>query len=144
MAMAEQLAVVDEDVSARLQTDVQLILPGTSSEFQYTFGDEGRYEAYFDEWGIGWRKPKDGGFYYDMYHHPLSGVDSLDEMKRHPFPNPHDDQRFATLREQAEAAVSTGKAVVLCRDRRGLFLATGIRGLLHRPGPEPPSGRLHA
>jgi len=31
----------------------------------WSFEDLGEYEAYTDEWGIGWKKPKKGGFYYD-------------------------------------------------------------------------------
>jgi len=111
--MAEQLALVDEDLAERLSADVRLVLPGTASGFEYTLVDDGQYEAYTDEWGIGWRKPNDGGFYYDMYYHPLAGADSLDDLKAHPFPDPVDDERFATLRAQAEAVVAKGKAVVL-------------------------------
>ena len=113
MAMAEQLAEVDEDLAERLQTDFRLVMPGVPSGFQYAFRDEGAYEAYTDEWGIGWRKPKVGGFYYDMYRHPLAGTDPSAEVKGYPFPDPLDEQRFATLRAQAEAAVAQEKAVVL-------------------------------
>jgi uroporphyrinogen decarboxylase len=113
MAMAEQLAHVDEDVGVRLQTDCRLVSPNLPSDFEYVFRDEGAYEAYTDEWGIGWRKPKDGGFYYDMYYHPLADASSLDEFKAHPFPNPVDKRRLAGLRQQAEVAASRGKAVVL-------------------------------
>jgi uroporphyrinogen decarboxylase len=113
LAQAEQLAVVDEDLAERLGADVRLIRPGPASGFSYRFRDEGEYEAYTDEWGIGWRKPKQGGFYYDMYQHPLSGAGSLREMQAHRFPDPHDPGRFATLRSQAEAAAAKGKAVVL-------------------------------
>ena len=120
MAMAEQLAEVDPDLSARLQTDFRLVMPGSPAGFQYTLRDEGAYEAYTDEWGIGWRKPKDGGFYYDMYHHPLAGAPSMDEVKRYAFPEPEDPLRFATLREQAEAAVAQEKAVVLAGPCAGI------------------------
>ena len=112
-AMAEQLAMVDDDVAERLQADVSPVKPDPASGFQFSFHDEGGYEAYFDEWGIGWRKPKDGGFYYDMYRHPLAGVESLVGMEAVRFPDPLDDQRFATLRAQAEAAAAAGKAVAL-------------------------------
>jgi uroporphyrinogen decarboxylase len=120
MGMAEQLAVVDEDLGQRLETDFRLVMPGASSAFQYIFRDEGRYEAYTDEWGIGWRKPVDGGFYYDMYHHPLAGATSLDEFKRYPFPDPLDEQRFATLREQAEDVRARGKVAVLAGPSAGI------------------------
>jgi uroporphyrinogen decarboxylase len=118
--VAEQLVLVDEDVAERLQTDVRPVLPGIPSAFEYAFRDEGAYEAYTDEWGIGWRKPRDGGFYYDMYHHPLAAADSLDAFKVYSFPDPLDDGRFAPLRAQAEAAASRGKAVALAGPCAGI------------------------
>lgn len=119
LAMAEQLACVDEDVAGRLLTDFRLILPGLPSGFQYDFRDEGAYEAYTDEWGIGWRKPKDGGLYYDMYIHPLADK-AWDEFSSFPFPDPVDEQRFAPLRAQAEAIAAQGKAAVLAGPCAGI------------------------
>jgi uroporphyrinogen decarboxylase len=116
----EQLVRVDEDLAQRLEADVRPVLPETASSFEYVFRDEGNYEAYTDEWGIGWRMPREGGFYYDMYQHPLATADSLEEMKAHPFPDPLDDGRFATLREQAEAAAPKGKAVALAGPCAGI------------------------
>jgi uroporphyrinogen decarboxylase len=116
----EQLVRVDEDLAQRLEADVRPVLPETASSFEYVFRDEGNYEAYTDEWGIGWRMPREGGFYYDMYQHPLATADSLEEMKAHPFPDPLDDGRFATLREQAEAAAAKGKAVALAGPCAGI------------------------
>lgn len=118
--IAEQLVRVDEDLADYLQTDVRLAKPGTASTFEYTFRDEGEYEAYTDEWGIGWRKPLDGGFYYDMYYHPLASAESLDDLKAYPFPNPLDDGRFAPLRGQAESARARGKAVALAGPCAGI------------------------
>ena len=111
--LAEQLVLVDEDLAQRLDADVRPVLPGTASTFEYTFRDEGEYEAYTDEWGIGWRKPKEGGFYYDMYHHPLAKATSLADLRAYPFPDPLDDARCRPLRAQAEAAAAQGKAIAL-------------------------------
>ncbi|NOR82215.1 MAG: hypothetical protein GQ526_01840 [Ardenticatenales bacterium] len=55
-----------------------------------------------------------------MYHHPLAAASSLDEFRTYPFPDPLDDQRFVTLREQAEAAVARGKAAVLAGPSAGI------------------------
>jgi uroporphyrinogen decarboxylase len=118
--VAEQLAVIDEDLAELLQTDVRPLVPGTPSQFRYQFRDQGAYEAYTDEWGIGWRKPKDGGLYYDMYQHPLAAADSLDAFQAYPFPDPLDDQRFAALRSQAEAAVARGRIVALAGPCAGI------------------------
>jgi uroporphyrinogen decarboxylase len=119
--MAEQLAVVEEDVAKRLETDVALATPQPSADFEFVFRDEGDYEAYTDEWGIGWRKPKEGGFYYDMYIHPLADAESLDDFKAFKFPDPVDDHRFENLRRDAEAAVGRGKAVALAGPCAGIL-----------------------
>jgi uroporphyrinogen decarboxylase len=116
----EQLVRVDEDAAEKLAADVRPVLPGTALEFDYAFVDEGQYEAYRDEWGIGWRKPKDGGFYYDMYYHPLAEATSIDELTAFPFPDPVDDGRFLPLRAQAEAAAAKGKAVALAGPCAGI------------------------
>lgn len=116
----EQLVRVDEDLAQRLKADVRPVLPGLASTFAYQFHDEGSYQSYHDEWGISWRKPLDGGFYYDMYHHPLARAASLDELLAHPFPDPLDDGRFAPLRAQAEAARAAGKAVALAGPCAGI------------------------
>ncbi|MBN1659420.1 MAG: hypothetical protein JXA93_13535 [Anaerolineae bacterium] len=48
-----------------------------------------------------------------MYHHPLAGATSLDELRAYPFPDPLDEARFRPLRAQAEAAAAQGKAIAL-------------------------------
>ena len=111
---------MDEDLAERLADRCPAGTAGHGVGFEYVFRDEGAYEAYTDEWGIGWRKPKDGGLYYDMYHHPLAMASSLDELKAYPFPDPLDSGRFAALRSQAEAAASKGKAVALAGPCAGI------------------------
>jgi uroporphyrinogen decarboxylase len=118
--LAEQLVLVDDDVAERLATDIRAVLPGAPSTFDLIFRDEGPYEAYTDEWGIGWRKPRDGGFYYDMYHHPLSAAQSLGEIRAYSLPDPLDDGRFRPLRAQAERARVQGKAVALAGPCAGI------------------------
>jgi uroporphyrinogen decarboxylase len=125
----EQLVLVDADLTQRLEADVRPVLPGLASTFAYQFRDEGSYQSYRDEWEIGWRKPLDGGFYYDMYHHPLARAASLDELLAHPFPDPLDEGRFAPLRAQAEAARATGKAVALAGPCAGIAeVCSWLRG----------------
>jgi uroporphyrinogen decarboxylase len=119
--MAEQLAVVEQDLAKRLETDVALVAPQPQADFEFVFRDEGAYEAYTDEWGIGWRKPKEGGFYYDMYIHPLANAGSLEDFKAFIFPDPLDDHRFQNLRRDVEAAVERGKAVALAGPCSGIL-----------------------
>ena len=118
--LAEQLVVVDEDLADALKVDVRPVRPGAASGHQLSFFQDGRYTAYYDEWGIGWRMPRENGFYYDMFHHPLADADSLEEFKTYPFPDPLDPGRLAPLRRRAEAAARTGRAVALAGPSAGI------------------------
>jgi len=119
--MAEQLAVVEKDLAERLKTDVALVIPQPQADFEFVFRDEDAYEAYTDEWGIGWQKPTEGGFYYDMYIHPLANAEKLEDFKTFKFPDPLDDHRFQNLWFDAEAAAEQDKAVALAGPCSGIL-----------------------
>jgi uroporphyrinogen decarboxylase len=109
----QQLAVVDEDLAARLETDCRNVAPRSSAIYNLSFRDEGDYTAYTDEWGLGWRMPKEGGFYYDMYHHPLSEAATVGDVAGYVWPEARDPHRFAGLRERARAVREAGRIVIL-------------------------------
>ena len=125
----EQLAHFESDVAERLETDFEFVMPHEPSGYEVVYRDMGDYTAYTDEWGIGWKKPKNGGFYYDMYYHPLAEAETLEDIKAYQFPDPFDDQRYQNLRPEIEAAKSRGKAVVLSGPGSGILeLYTWLRG----------------
>jgi uroporphyrinogen decarboxylase len=75
MDIIQQIVEIDPDLRQRWATDVTNVAPRSSATFKIvinTTGMEG-YNFFHDEFGIGWRSPKDGGFFYDMFHHPLAG-----------------------------------------------------------------------
>jgi uroporphyrinogen decarboxylase len=109
----QQLASVSEDVHQILQTDVHSVLPHGSDLYQMVVRDEGDYTAYNDEMGVGWRKPKVGGFYYDMAGHPFEKAQTIEDMVNHTWPDPIEKSRFIGVREKAQAVRDEGKAVVL-------------------------------
>ncbi len=111
--LTEQLAVIDGDVAERLKPDCLRLAPAAPSFYERTFSDEGDYVAFADEWGIVWRMPKEGGFFYDMWRHPLAGATSTADLKAYRWPDPTDAQRFAGLGERARALRAQGRAVVL-------------------------------
>ena len=84
----QQLATVDEDVMELLQADCRNVAPRSSAIYNLELRDEGEYSAYTDEWGIGWRMPKTGGFYYDMSDHPLAQAHSLESTAKYKSPIP--------------------------------------------------------
>lgn len=97
----QQIARVDDDVMDRFGVDVKNISPRSSATFQIEIKDGGDYTCFHDEFKIGWRMPKDGGLYYDMFEHPLAGTITEADVDRFPWPDPHDPARFAGLREAA-------------------------------------------
>ncbi len=111
--LIQQLATVDEDVAERLQTDCRNVAPRSSAIYNLEFRDEGNYTAYTDEWGIDWHMPKQGGFYYDMYRHPLAEAETVGDVEAYVWPDSTDPQRFEGLRERAKAVRDQGKVVIL-------------------------------
>ncbi len=109
----QQLATIDEDMNERLKTDCRNVAPRSSAIYNLALRDEGDYTAYTDEWGIGWQKPKEDGFYYDMYHHPLASASAIGDIEDYAWPDAVDPHRFEGLRERAKAVHDQGKVVIL-------------------------------
>ena len=98
----QQIVRVDDDVLDRLGVDVKNISPRSSATYQIDVQDGGDHTYFYDEFKIGWRMPKDGGFYYDMFSHPLAGQQSLEAIDAFTWPDPLDPARFAGLKAAAE------------------------------------------
>jgi uroporphyrinogen decarboxylase len=116
MDVFQQMAVVDEDVRQVLGVDVRNVAPRSSATHQIVVNetDMPGYNFFHDEWGIGWRMPKEGGFYYDMFDHPLSRSTSIEDIKNFPWPDPVDPTRFEGLQERAKyVAEERGELVIL-------------------------------
>jgi uroporphyrinogen decarboxylase len=116
MDIFQQIASVDDDVRERLSSDVRNVAPRSSATFRIEINttDMPGYDFFHDEWGIGWRKPKDGGFFYDMFDHPLAEATSIDDINKFPWPDPTDPNRFIGLQERARmVAEDLGELVIL-------------------------------
>ncbi|MBI2844309.1 MAG: hypothetical protein HYX78_12985 [Armatimonadetes bacterium] len=103
---------MDEDFLERLRVDTTFV-PRRSVGRGPDIQDDGNYLNYTDDWGIGWRMPKEGGFYYDFYFNPLDVDDLKQRLATYSWPDPTDSRRFEGLREKAQAAREKGKLVVL-------------------------------
>ena len=113
--IVQQIAVVDDDVRHAFKVDVRDVAPRSSASFNIGIQDDmPEYTHFYDEWGIGWKMPKTGGLYYDMFHHPLRGDVTTGDIDRYPWPNPVDPARFDGLRERARYAADVeGQGVVI-------------------------------
>ncbi len=129
----QQLARIDQDMLERLEVDVRPVDPGRPlrAPLATPVQNEGDYYAFTDEWGITWKMPVDGGFYFDMRRHPLAGPDvTVADVERHPWPDPLDPGRFATMKARADHYVhDEEKAYILGRNAAGILeIALWVRG----------------
>jgi uroporphyrinogen decarboxylase len=116
MDVFQQIAFVDDDLRQRLGCDARNVAPRSSATFKIVVDEDSMpgYRFFHDEWGIGWRMPKDGGFYYDMFDHPFAGSTDIEDIKKFPWPDPVDPARFTGLAEGARhVADDLGEAVIL-------------------------------
>lgn len=131
MNVCEQVVVIDEDIRQFFGVDARGVEPRDPSTYRLEIkNDLPGHTCFYDEWGIGWKMPLEGGFFYDMFYHPLAQAQSLDDVKTYSFPDPHDAQRYRGLREQARhAAEIERQAVVLAGISSGILeLAAWLRG----------------
>lgn len=120
----QQLALVDEDVMQRLGVDVHNISPRSTASFKIEVKEtpDKRYRYFSDEYQIGWRMPVDGGMYYDMFEHPLSGEITLESVDRYALPDPLDPARFSGLREASLKVLEKEKrALIVGNISAGIF-----------------------
>lgn len=122
--IVQQLAQVDNDVMDRLGVDVNNVSPRSSASYQIEIREMegGKYTYFYDEYGIGWRMPKIGGLYYDMFDHPLSGDIDESDVESYLLPDPTDPARFTGIREAAERVIKEEqRAVIVGNLSAGIF-----------------------
>jgi len=122
--MLQQLALVDDDVMQRLGADVRNISPRSTASFKIELKEspDGQYRYFYDEYQIGWRMPIDGGMYYDMFEHPLSGEITSGTVDAYKLPDPLDPARFAGLREASQKVLEQeNRALVIGNMSAGIF-----------------------
>ena len=122
--IVQQLAQVDNDVMDRLGVDVKNVSPRSSASYQIEIKEMegGKYTYFYDEYGIGWRMPKIGGLYYDMFDHPLGGDIDESDVESYILPDPIDPARFTGIREAAERVIKQEqRAVIVGNLSAGIF-----------------------
>ena len=120
----QQLAVVDDDVMDKLGVDVRNVSPRSTASFKIdiTESEDGKYTQFYDEYGVGWKMPREGGMYYDMFDHPLSGNITEENVENYQLPDPFDPSRFAGIREAAKVVINEEqRALIVGNMSAGIF-----------------------
>ncbi len=125
----QQLGHLDQDFKKKINNDVEGIYSSPPSGWEFERKDRDKYWEFTDEFGITWRMPKDGGFYYDMWDHPLQDADSIKDIEELEFYDPRDPARFEDIAEQFARAARLKKAPVFNPNTGGIFeMALWLRG----------------
>jgi uroporphyrinogen decarboxylase len=86
--MVQQFAGIDEDILNQFKVDTRGLNPSMSEVDIESDQDPAGYTYFTDRWGIRYRKPKVGGYYYDLVGHPLGGEISTHDIDHFKFPDP--------------------------------------------------------
>jgi uroporphyrinogen decarboxylase len=98
--MVQQLAVVGENASRKLDAHCRAVFPNSSSKWNLEIERNEVESRFKDEWGIVWRHPEPNGYYYDIANHPLGGA-TVEEIAAYRWPDPLDPARRKGVAELA-------------------------------------------
>jgi uroporphyrinogen decarboxylase len=126
----QQLALVPDDVLDRLGVDTRGLIPSSPSSYKAEYKEVGDYIKFTDEWGIDWKMPKTGGYYFDMSSHPMTGDMTIFDLSQYKWPDPLDDARTAQFPGRLEESGKLGSyAFVMHGVSSGLLeMALRLRG----------------
>jgi uroporphyrinogen decarboxylase len=117
LEIIQQIAWVEDDMVEALGIDAKPLTAGGSLTFQLELQDRGDETFFYDEWGIGWRMPKGYGLYYDMFHHPLAGKITIEDIDMSPAPDPTNPARFEGMSERARKIAQVEKRAVVANQK---------------------------
>ncbi len=119
-----QLGIVEDDLVERLKIDVRAVdpkaptIPGLAKDVW----QEKDFYRLLDEFGIGWEMQVEKGHYFDLYHHPLSAFETVEEVFSYPWPNANDSGRYTGMKEKADLVTNVEKrAYMLGRHCSGMW-----------------------
>jgi uroporphyrinogen decarboxylase len=130
-SLVTQLGTIDEEVLRRFGVDTRCLRTHPPASHRLTLQEDAHHRSFYDEWGIRWQMPKPGGHYYDIGEFPLSGCESVEDVERYHWPDPHDPSRYAGLKREARMLnTSSGAGIVMERHTGGIFeTAWWMRGM---------------
>jgi uroporphyrinogen decarboxylase len=122
MDIVQQIVSVDDDVYEILKCDVKNVAPNPSSTYHREIKVMDGYSYFHDEWGIGWKMPVKGGWYYDMFDHPLKDAETVSDLENYTWPDPSDNARFEGIAERAAQAAQ--------EEKQGVFISGISAGIM--------------
>ncbi|HOJ09391.1 MAG TPA: uroporphyrinogen decarboxylase family protein [Clostridiales bacterium] len=123
----QQLALVREGVLEKLGVDTRGLIPSAPSNCKTEYREVGDYIEFTDEWGVGWKKPITGGYYFDMTSHSMSGEMNLSQLDDFTWPDPLDETRTAQFPTRIEEIKKHGDYAFLMHGVSAGILEMALR-----------------
>ncbi|MCK4416843.1 MAG: hypothetical protein KAV99_01590 [Candidatus Latescibacteria bacterium] len=124
----QQLALMDENILNRLEVDTRGLMPNLVRK-NPPLKEYQDFELFTDEWGITWKMPKHGGFYFDLAESPLSGDITERDIDNFPWPDAASPNLLSGLEKEAQKFYQQGYAIILESLCAGIFeMGCRIRG----------------
>jgi uroporphyrinogen decarboxylase len=98
----QQVVRPDSRLLKLFGNDTYLIMPGLRGNWELKIKRDDKYSYFTDEWGAGYRMPKNG-YFYDFYTNPLTNA-TLNDLKKYKFPDPADKNRIGNLKNDVKYA----------------------------------------
>jgi uroporphyrinogen decarboxylase len=117
----QMIVFPDEELSNRFGNDTLPVYtnPPDGWKLNIIEKDDGFY--FTNEWGITFRKPKDG-YFFDLYECPLQKIRTLEDAKKYRYTDPENPGRIRGLREKFKKLhEKTDKAIVLFCPVGGIY-----------------------
>ena len=126
----EQLGELPDFIRTDWKIDTKRIYSSAPGYWNAEITTENGYESFYDEWGIRWSKPVNGGLYFDMTAHPLAEMNTIEELKSYSWPKPDAPERFERLKSiNLDNTEYTDYALVASSFMSGMFeTALWVRG----------------
>jgi len=129
LSTRSQLARVDERILRRFDIDTRILAPlPMEDKLSPATSTNNGLESYADEWGVVRTKPPGGHYYVSQVPFEGSHV-SVQELKKHKWPDPTDPNKIKGLKEEAQRLrEQTDYALVLSLPGRLISLGQFLRG----------------
>lgn len=114
-----QTTRVDEIVCQKLGIDFRPIRLEPPSTWKREIREDDFYYWFIDEWGVKWKMPREGGFYYDMVSFPLAHAKDERDVNNFKWPDAADPARFNGLVETCRHYEENIDAALVLPDRLG-------------------------